>query len=374
MTPDTLSVLHVVGARPNFMKIAPVLRALDAREAIRSVLVHTGQHYDDAMSQAFFDDLGIREADVHLGVGSGSHAEQTAAVLRQIEPVMVRERPDVVLVVGDVNSTLSAALAASKLGIPVAHLEAGLRSGDRSMPEEINRILTDQISDLCLTPSRDGNENLAAEGIDDARVHFVGNVMIDTLERMLPGVAGAEPEAVRELPDGSYVGVTLHRPSNVDDRDTLSGIVAALESIAANVPVFLPVHPRTRSRMEEFGLSFERVQVMDPLGYREMLALQSRAGMIITDSGGLQEETTVLGVPCLTLRENTERPITITEGTNTLVPDRSTASILAAFRASWGMRGQPRRPEGWDGKTAERVADVLEVWAGREVGVSTARA
>ena len=374
MTPDTLSVLHVVGARPNFMKIAPVLRVLDTRDDTRSVLVHTGQHYDDAMSQAFFDDLGIREADVHLGVGSGSHAEQTAAVLRQIEPVMVRERPDVVLVVGDVNSTLAAALAASKLGIPVAHLEAGLRSGDRSMPEEINRILTDQISDLCLTPSRDGDENLAAEGIDEARIHFVGNVMIDTLERMLPMVAGAEPAAVRALPDGSFVGVTLHRPSNVDDRDTLGGIVAALDSIAANVPVFLPLHPRTRARLDEFGLSFDAVTVMDPLGYREMLALQSRAGMIITDSGGLQEETTVLGVPCLTLRENTERPITIAEGTNTLVPDRSTESILAAFMASWGSGGRPRRPDGWDGRAAERVADVLEVWTGREVGVSTARA
>lgn len=373
---DTLTVLHVVGARPNFMKIAPVLRALERRPGFRNVLVHTGQHYDDAMSRAFFEDLGIPDADVDLGVGSGTHAVQTAEVLRDIEPVLLREAPDLVMVVGDVNSTLAGALAAVKLGIPVAHLEAGLRSRDRKMPEEINRLLTDQMADLCLTPSRDGDRNLAAEGVPPERIRFVGNVMIDTLLRVLPDVSGAAPEAVRALPEGGYVLVTLHRPSNVDDPAVLRGIVRALERIARDVPVVLPVHPRTRKRMEEAGLAFDRVRALEPLGYRAMLASMARAGMVMTDSGGIQEETTVLGVRCLTLRANTERPITVHEGTNELVPDRSEEAVVEAFHRHWGRPVEPRRPEGWDGRAAERVADAIEAWAGRvpaEAGVHAVR-
>jgi UDP-N-acetylglucosamine 2-epimerase (non-hydrolysing) len=360
-----LTVLHVVGARPNFMKVAPVLRALSSRGGFRNALVHTGQHYDDAMSRSFFEELGIPEPDVHLGVGSGTHAEQTAAVLSGIEPVLVERRPDLVMVVGDVNSTLAAALAAAKLGIPVAHLEAGLRSRDRAMPEEINRLLTDQLADLCLTPSRDADENLAAEGVAAHRVRFVGNVMVDTLDRMLPVARRTWPQAVDALPEGGYAVATLHRPSNVDDREVLGGILEALDGIAAEVPVILPLHPRTRKQMEAFGLQAGRVRVLEPLGYLDMLALQARAGLVLTDSGGMQEETTVLGVPCLTLRDTTERPVTLTQGTNRLVPDRSAAAILEAFRAVWGHPVSSGRPEGWDGRAAERVADVLERWAGR---------
>ncbi len=362
--PDQLTVLHVVGARPNFMKIAPVLRALDGRDDIRSVLVHTGQHYDDAMSRAFFDDLGIPDADHHLGVGSGTHAAQTAGVLAALEPVLVDEAPDLVMVVGDVNSTVAGALAAVKLHIPVAHLEAGLRSGDRRMPEEINRILTDQMSDLCLTPSRDAEPNLRGEGIDEGRIHFVGNVMIDTLLRILPDVRDSAPP-VDGLEEGGYVVVTLHRPSNVDDPGTLVGLVRALEEIAGRVPVVFPMHPRTRQRLDDAGLDLDGVRVLEPVGYREMLSLQSRAGLVLTDSGGIQEETTVLGVPCLTLRDSTERPVTVSEGTNRLVPDRSPEAVLAAFDEAWGGAGEARRPEGWDGHAAERVADVVEAWAGR---------
>lgn len=363
--PQIFTVLHVVGARPNFMKVAPVLRALEGRGGFRSVLVHTGQHYDAAMSHAFFDELGIPEPDVHLGVGSGTHAQQTAGVLAGMEGVLLERRPDMVLVVGDVNSTLAGALAASKLHIPVTHLEAGLRSRDRRMPEEINRLLTDQMSDLCLTPSRDGDENLLAEGIGPERIRFVGNVMIDTLERMLPEVRDRAPASVAGLPARSYAVVTLHRPSNVDDPGTLAGIFHALEGIAEQVPVVFPMHPRTRKQAEAFGLRLHGVQVLEPVGYREMLALQAGAGLVLTDSGGVQEETTVLGVPCLTLRDSTERPVTVTQGTNRLVPDRSTGAILDAFRSSWGMAPPASRPEGWDGHAAERVADALEAWAAR---------
>lgn len=361
----SFTVLHVVGARPNFMKVAPVLRAFADRPGLRSILVHTGQHYDAAMSQSFFDELGIPEPDEHLGVGSGTHAQQTAAVLVGMEAVLQKRRPDLVMVVGDVNSTVAGALAATKLQIPVAHLEAGLRSRDRSMPEEVNRILTDQISDLCLTPSRDGDANLLAEGIGPERIRFVGNVMIDTLERILPEVRDLVPRAVTGLPAGGYVLVTLHRPSNVDDPATLGGIFRAIETLAGRVPVVFPMHPRTRKQAEAFGLRLGGATVLDPVGYREMLALQARAGLVVTDSGGVQEETTVLGVPCLTLRESTERPITVTEGTNRLVPDRSTDAILEAFDLSWGKAPPGRRPEGWDGCAAERVADAVEEWAGR---------
>lgn len=359
------TVLYVVGARPNFMKVAPVLRAMEGRPGLASLLVHTGQHYDAAMSDAFFQELSIPEPDVYLGVGSGTHGKQTAGILSGMEDVLLERRPDMVMVVGDVNSTVAAGLAAAKLQIPVAHLEAGLRSRDRRMPEELNRLLTDQLSDLCLTPSRDGDANLLAEGIGPERIRFVGNVMIDTLERILPQVRDRTPPGFEGFPAGRYVAVTLHRPSNVDARETLSGIFHALEGIADEVPVVFPMHPRTRKQMEAFGLRLHGVRILDPLGYRDMLALQSRAGMVVTDSGGVQEEATVLGVPCLTLRDSTERPVTVTEGTNRLVPDRSTGAILDAFHTAWGTPAPPQRPEGWDGRAAERVADAVEEWVGR---------
>ena len=357
-----LTVLHVVGARPNFMKVAPVLRALDSREGFRSVLVHTGQHYDAHMSDAFFRDLGIRAPDANLAVGSGGHGAQTAGVMAALEPLLVAEIPDLVLVVGDVNSTLAAALTATKLHIPVAHLEAGLRSGDRSMPEEINRLLTDQIADLCLTPSRDADESLAREGIAAERVHFVGNVMIDSLLSHLPRARDLAVPASMGLERGRYVVVTLHRPSNVDQREDLSAILEALEEIASRVPVVFPVHPRTAGRLEGFRLPLRRVCAVAPMGYLAMLGLLDGAGTVITDSGGIQEETTVLGVPCLTLRDTTERPVTITHGTNRLVPDRSKAAILEAFGEAWGSPTEGRCPELWDGATAERIADVLTAW------------
>ena len=357
-----LTVLHVVGARPNFMKVAPVLRALEARKGFRSILVHTGQHYDEHMSASFFDDLQIPHPDVNLGVGSGSHGTQTAAVMSALEPRLVAEPPDIVLVVGDVNSTLAAALTAAKLNIPVAHVEAGLRSGDRSMPEEINRVLTDQVAELCLTPSSDAADNLLREGIPGERIHFVGNVMVDSLDWHLPPARELAVPAEMDLERGRYVVVTLHRPSNVDRSETLLGIVEALDEIAAKVPVIFPVHPRTAARLDGFGITLRNVRMVAPMGYVHMLGLLEGAGCVLTDSGGVQEETTVLGVPCLTLRDSTERPVTLSLGTNRLVPDRSRASILEAFGAAWGSPAEGRRPELWDGAAAERIVDVLEAW------------
>lgn len=371
--PRQPNALHVVGARPNLVKVAPVLHAIEARGALSNTLVHTGQHYDDRMSDAFFRDLGIPPSDFFLGVGSGSHAEQTAAVLGRLEPVLSERRPDVVVVYGDVNSTLAAALAASKLGIPVAHVEAGLRSRDRSMPEEINRLLTDQLADLCLTPSRDGDENLAREGIGADRIRFVGNVMIDTLDRVLAEGGRTLPEVGQALEEGGYVLVTLHRPSNVDDQDTLSGIFQALDEIGARLPVVFPVHPRTRKQADSFGLRLRRVRVVEPVGYRDMLALQASAGLVLTDSGGVQEETTALGVPCLTLRDSTERPVTVTQGTNRLVPDRSREAVLEAFASAWGTGCASGRPEGWDGQAGPRVAQALEEYVARWGGVDGRR-
>ena len=282
-----LTVLHVVGARPNFMKVAPVLRALDARKGFRSTLVHTGQHYDAHMSASFFDDLQIPPPDVNLGVGSGSHGTQTAAVMSALEPHLVAEPPDVVLVVGDVNSTLAAALTAAKLNIPVAHVEAGLRSGDRSMPEEINRVLTDQVAELCLTPSPDAADNLLREGIPGERIHFVGNVMVDSLVWQLPPARDLAVPAEMGLERGRYVVVTLHRPSNVDLRETLLGIVEALDEIAAKVPVIFPVHPRTAARLDGFGITLRNVRMVEPMGYVHMLGLLEGAGCVLTDSGGV---------------------------------------------------------------------------------------
>lgn len=362
-----LKVFHVVGARPNFMKVAPILRALGADDRFTSILVHTGQHYDEAMSGSFFRDLDIPHPDVNLGVGSGSHAEQTAQILVGIEKLLMEHKPDLVLVSGDVNSTLAAALAAAKLKIPVGHVEAGLRSRDAGMPEEINRILTDRIAEILLTPSRDGDENLIAEGTDPSRIHFVGNVMIDTLFHLLPKARELGAPALHGVEPGQYGVVTLHRPSNVDEPDTLLGILAALRQIASELPLLFPIHPRTRQRIADLDVDLGDIRLLDPIPYLEMAGLVDGAAVVLTDSGGLQEETTALGVPCLTLRSSTERPVTITHGTNTLVADRSTESILAAYAASKGAQGRPELPqvEGWDGKAAERIRDVLLEWAER---------
>jgi UDP-N-acetylglucosamine 2-epimerase (non-hydrolysing) len=357
-----MRILHVVGARPNFMKIAPLMAALDAREGVEQVLVHTGQHYDERMSASFFDDLGIRPPDENLEVGSGTHAVQTARVMMAFEPVLERRTPDLVVVVGDVNSTLACTLVAAKRGVPVAHVEAGLRSRDRAMPEEVNRIVTDQLADLLLTPSRDADANLRAEGIPDARIRFVGNIMIDTLRRQLPGARALDVPARLGVARGGYTLVTLHRPSNVDDPAQLAAIFAALATLAGERPVLFPIHPRTRAAAGAHGLldRLGNVRLMEPLGYSEMLSLTDGAGLGLTDSGGLQEETTALGVPCLTLRDSTERPVTVDEGTNTLVPDRSTAAILEAVAGASARAG--RIPELWDGRTAERIADVFGEW------------
>jgi UDP-N-acetylglucosamine 2-epimerase (non-hydrolysing) len=362
-------ILCISGARPNFMKIAPVMHAFAAATSpLPARLVHTGQHYDHAMKDTFFRDLGIPVPDVDLEVGSGSHAVQTAEVMKRFEPVVDAERPAAVLVVGDVNSTIACALVAVKKGIPVVHVEAGLRSYDREMPEEINRVLTDQISDFLFTTEEDARANLLREGIAGERIHFVGNVMIDSLRANLP--RAVPPEAVFSRHgwnagkgDGGFALVTLHRPSNVDDPATLGRLLAVLRETSEKLPVVFAVHPRTRARIESNGhgqlLKSPRVLLAPPLPYLENLGLMARARVVMTDSGGMQEETTALGVPCLTLRENTERPITVAEGTNTIVgtdPDR----ILAVFRdvlSTGGKRG--RVPPLWDGKSATRIAEIL---------------
>jgi len=354
------TIVHVIGARPNYMKIAPLMEALRAGSPFRQVLVNTGQHYDDLMARAFVRDLALPTPDHDLGVGSASHAVQTAKVMIEFEKVCEAERPDLVVVVGDVNSTLAASLVAAKLLIPVAHVEAGLRSRDRSMPEEINRIVTDRLSDLLLTPSRDGSDNLRAEGVPEEKIHLVGNIMIDSLMRHLPL---AKLDRVRDrmsIDEGRYAVLTLHRPSNVDNLDAFRRILAAVQTIAESVPVIFPVHPRTRQRMGDFGLdgALGNVTLTDPLGYIDFLSLTSHARLILTDSGGLQEESTALGIPCLTLRENTERPITVTHGTNQIV-GTDTSAILAGFRRAMRPAGPLPRPDLWDGHTAERITRVL---------------
>ena len=355
------TVVHVVGARPNYMKIAPVMEALQPYAGIRQLLINTGQHYDDAMAGAFLKELALPRPDRDLGVGSGSHAVQTAKVMIAFEEICVAERPDLVVVVGDVNSTMAASLVAAKLVIPLAHVEAGLRSNDRTMPEEVNRIVTDRLADLLLTPSRDANENLRAEGTPDAKIHLVGNVMIDTLHRHL---RHATLDRVRDripVGDRPYAVLTLHRPSNVDHADTFRSILEAIRYVGARMPVVFPVHPRTKHRLAEFGLdqALDGAIVTDPLGYIDFLSLTSHAALILTDSGGLQEESTALGIPCLTLRENTERPATVTDGTNRVVGTR-TDDIVAGVDAALGTNTQKRIPELWDGHAAERIAAVID--------------
>jgi UDP-N-acetylglucosamine 2-epimerase (non-hydrolysing) len=353
-----MHILHVVGARPNFMKAAPVLHALRTRNGMRQTLVHTGQHYDKNLSAVFFMQLEIPAPDVNLGVGSGTHARQTADIMTGLEPVLLERKPDMVLVYGDVNSTVAAALVCAKLLIPVAHIEAGLRSFDRTMPEEVNRIVTDRLADLMFTPSEDGDQNLLREGISPKKIHRVGNVMIDSLVRLLPA---AERCPANGLPD-RFALVTLHRPSNVDDGETLKSILASLAAVSQQLNVLFPVHPRTRTRIAELGVGIQNDQLhlIEPVPYIEFLALQKRATAVITDSGGIQEETTYLQVPCLTLRSNTERPITVSMGTNTLVGQDSEklASELCAILEGRSKRGSI--PPLWDGHAGERIADVLE--------------
>jgi UDP-N-acetylglucosamine 2-epimerase (non-hydrolysing) len=351
----SMHVLHIVGARPNFLKLAPVMRALSRRSSLQQTLVHTGQHYDATMSDVFFTQLNIPAPDVNLEVGSGTHARQTAEIMTRLEPVLLDRQPDMVLVYGDVNSTVAAALVSSKLLIPVAHVEAGLRSFDRTMPEEINRIVTDQLADLLFTPSEDGDENLQREGIPQERIHRVGNVMIDSLVQCFPAVAQCPKNGF----SGRYAVVTLHRPSNVDDNTVLKSILESLLQVNEQLEVVFPVHPRTRQRLARSGVKLDKIHLLDPLPYIEFLALQRSATVVITDSGGIQEETTYLGVPCLTVRSNTERPVTVSMGTNVLVGQDSMKLSLELARILEGKGKIGSIPPLWDGQSGERIAKII---------------
>lgn len=365
-----MQVLCVVGARPNFMKIAPIMDALNRCGRLRGRLLHTGQHYDVTMKQQIFDQLNIPTPEFDLGVGSGSHAFQTAEVMKKFEPILDELAPDLVLVVGDVNSTLACALVAAKKGIAVAHVEAGLRSFDRSMPEEVNRVLTDQISDLLFTTERCAHDNLVREGIDPARIHFVGNVMIDTLKKSMQRATPPE-QTLRDAPaifarQQEFGVVTLHRPTNVDDPMVLTELTNTLIGIADRIPLVFPMHPRTKGRIMDMGLlhlfESENIYCMEPLGYLDLLGLLEKARVVFTDSGGIQEETTALGVPCLTLRENTERPITVSQGTNTVV-GMNRKDIYDAFDVVMSTGGKVGCiPEHWDGSAAGRIVSVIEQW------------
>lgn len=364
-----MKVLVVAGARPNFMKVAPILAVLRERGHV-AVLVHTGQHFDDAMSDAFFRDLDMAPPDHHLGVGAGTHAEQTARVMERFDAVLMQERPDWVVVVGDVNSTIATALVAAKrrpeIGCRIAHVEAGLRSGDWAMPEEVNRVLTDQLSDLLLTHSPEADGHLAAEGIAPERVVFVGNVMIDSLFATVDRARADAPWTALGVAPGAYGLVTLHRPSNVDVPERLAALVRGLGTVSRDLPLLWPVHPRARARLTDLGVEIpEGLRLIDPLGYRDMAGMLDGAAVVITDSGGLQEESTALGVPCVTLRESTERPITVSEGTNRMVPwpptaDGIIATVRAAREAGRGPGSRTGRPRGWDGQAAVRTVEALE--------------
>ena len=369
-----LRIVNVVGGRPNFIKIAPLMEAMGAVPTIQPLLVHTGQHYDHEMSRAFFEDLEIPEPDFFLGVGSGSHAQQTAKVLVEFEKVLEEARPDLVVVVGDLNSTLACALAAAKLLVPVAHVEAGLRSFDRTMPEEINRTLTDHVSEYLFTPSEDADAQLLHEGIPAAKIHRVGNVMIDTLRKYEPmGHARRAAQALGLAPRG-YAVLTLHRPSNVDEPEAFGRMLDGLETILPRCPVVFPVHPRTRKRLAEFGLEtrlhrLDHLRLCAPLGYLDFLSLLIDSRFVMTDSGGIQEETTALGIPCLTLRENTERPITVSIGTNRVIGTRPDRIAAEALRLLDGEAPRGAVPPLWDGQAARRIVDVLRRHAARkEVG------
>jgi UDP-N-acetylglucosamine 2-epimerase (non-hydrolysing) len=359
-----MRIVNVVGARPNFMKMAPLM-AEYARHPDRfaPVLVHTGQHYDDNMSNLFFEQLHLPKPDVYLGVGSGSHAEQTARIMIELEKVLTADRPDLVVVVGDVNSTMAAAIVAAKLCIPVAHVEAGLRSFDRTMPEEINRLVTDALSDYCFTTCQDAEENLLREGVAREKIFFVGNVMIDTLLKLRDESLKSNVRETLNL-DSQYGYVTLHRPSNVDSKPVLAEILSALRTIQEQLPLAFPVHPRTRARLKEFGywdeiVRWPNLRAVDPLGYLDSLGLMAGAKLVLTDSGGIQEETTVLGIPCLTVRETTDRPVTVTEGTSTIVGTASAKIVSEARKVLAGHYKSGRIPKYWDGKAATRIVESL---------------
>ncbi len=352
-----MHILHVVGARPNFMKAAPVFKALSQRGAFQTI-VHTGQHYDALMSDVFFQELGISTPDVNLQVGSGTHAQQTAAIIARFEPVLLERKPDWVLVYGDVNSTVAAALVCAKLLVPIAHVEAGLRSFDRTMPEEVNRVIVDQISTILFTPSEDGNANLLNEGITKDKIKLVGNVMIDTLVSLLQK---AKEQSIPDLPK-RFALVTLHRPANVDDKEFLRDIIHVLQDVSRDLKVFFPVHPRTRQRISALGLDScgnNGLCFMEPLSYLQFLAMQTKAEVVITDSGGIQEETTYLGVPCLTLRDNTERPITTEIGTNILLGRNAMRLREELGKINSGIRKSSCLPPLWDGHASERIASIL---------------
>jgi UDP-N-acetylglucosamine 2-epimerase (non-hydrolysing) len=365
-----MKIIHVVGARPNFMKIAPLLQSLQAYPHITNYLVHTGQHYDDNMSAIFFRELNLPMPDLNLDVGSGSHAQQTAQIMLRFEPVLTSQRPDLVVVVGDVNSTLASSLVAAKLHVPVAHIEAGLRSFDRSMPEEINRIVTDVLSTLLFTPSRSASRNLLAEGIPEEKIHFVGNLMVDNLLNAVPPAKARKAWERFYLQPGHYAVLTLHRASNVDEPEKLLGLMKAIREIAKLLPVVFPIHPRTASRLQAAGdlhilTASTGLILTEPLGYLDFLSLLSQAKLVLTDSGGIQAETTVLGVPCLTMRQNTEWPETLESGANRLVspdPDQLMAEVTRILVHPFE---QKPRPEGWDGLAAQRVAKVLSDWSPR---------
>jgi UDP-N-acetylglucosamine 2-epimerase (non-hydrolysing) len=360
-----LQITAVVGARPNFVKMAPILQEVRRRSRVRARLIHTGQHYAPEMSSSFFDELGIPAPDVNLEVGSASHTVQTANVMLGLEPEFQEHRPDFVVLVGDVNSTVAAALVAAKLGIPVAHVEAGLRSFDRRMPEEINRLVTDALSDYLFASEPSGVRNLMAEGVPKEKIFLVGNVMIDTLLQFRAKAAQTDVLDRLGLRKGSYCVATLHRPSNVDDIAHLAWLVRMLSDLARELPVVFPVHPRTRERLAAAHIATDSLILSPPLGYLEFLHLTSEARLVLTDSGGIQEETTILNVPCLTLRENTERPITIEQGTNRLVGTNPDDVLKAAMETLGAPRRPARAPELWDGRASGRILDVLEAAGGR---------
>ena len=353
-----MKLIVVAGARPNFMKIAPLMWEIARRPQLSARLVHTGQHYDERMSKLFFEQLRIPRPDFDLEVGSGSHAVQTAEVMKRFEPVLLAEQPDAVVVVGDVNSTIACALTSVKLGVPVAHVEAGLRSFDRTMPEEINRILTDSISRWLFVSEASGVENLRREGAAEERIHLVGNVMIDTLVACRDQFNGASLAEV-PLPAGDYAVLTLHRPANVDQPATLRGLLGAIKRISERIPLVFPVHPRTRKALIECDVPLPRVALTEPLGYLQFMKLVAGSRLVLTDSGGIQEETTYLGIPCLTLRKNTERPSTVEHGTNVLVGDDPEEIVRSALGSLAQPPGRRHVPPLWDGKAAERIVNVL---------------
>ena len=355
-------ITAVVGARPNYMKVAPIWRELDGHPHIAKTLVHTGQHYDANMSKIFFDDLQLPKPDIYLGVGSAPHGEQTARVMMELERVMMTDAPDLLVVVGDVNSTMAGALAAVKLGVPVAHVESGLRSFDRTMPEEINRMVTDVVADVLFTTTKNAGENLAREGVDPAKIHFVGNVMIDSLNFYRP--ISEERSTILEtlgLAPRGYGLVTLHRPSNVDHPDILRGILGAVEELGAECPMIFPAHPRTRKMLKDNGIEIagDRIKILDPIGYLDFIKLMVHTSIVLTDSGGIQEETTVLDIPCLTIRNNTERPITVEIGSNRLVGTDPAKIVAEGRKAIAAGLGAGRIPELWDGHASSRIVRAI---------------